>query len=320
MLISLIVPMYNVEKYIEACLTSISSQLKADDSVEVILVDDESPDQSVQIAKKYLSTLDNCISSKFSFIHQKNKGLSGARNSGIDIAKGQYLAFLDSDDLLENGYFEKLFKILKEQSPDVIQFRASRFDDAGQDFEFLNFIRNDGLYDMSTVWNDLCDQSAWFAWLRIYKATLFENIRYPQGINYEDAYTTPYVYLKAKNIYLLNDALLRYRYNPNSITATKSKKNIDDLGGAAYKMAANFAIDQQLSSTALSLGQSYINDSLLAEGYQSARKRWKDLKSNFIENGFSEELIRNRGNRLFYNFGILFLVFENSLRQLGIRK
>lgn len=320
MLISLIVPMYNVEKYIEACLTSISSQLKAEDCVEVILVDDESPDESVQVAKKYLSTLDSDISSKFSFIHQKNKGLSGARNSGIDIAKGQYLAFLDSDDLLGDHYFEKLFKTLKKQSPDIVQFRASRFNDAGQVFDFLKFIRNDGLYDMHAVWNDLCDQSAWFAWLRIYKATLFENIHYPEGKNYEDAYTTPYLYLKAKNIYFLNDVLLKYRYNPNSITATKSKKNIDDLGGAAYKMAENFAVNQQLSSTALSLGQSYINDSLLAEDYKSAKKRWKELKSTFIKNGFSEELIRNRGNRLFYNFGILFLVFENSLRQLGIRK
>lgn len=320
MLISLIIPIYNVEKYIEECLRSVTSQLNINDSVEVILVDDGSPDNSVTLVDKHLNSLHDGVRSKFILIRQENKGLSGARNVGIDKATGQYLAFLDSDDLLEHNFFDQVTQIIRKQSPDIIQFRASRFNDAGQVFNFLNFNPKDGLYEMKTVWPNLCNESAWFAWLRVYKRNLFNNIRYPQGKNYEDAYTTPYVFLKAQNIYFIDQLLIKYRMNPESITSKKSKKNIEDLGGAAFKMINDFYMETHLLLSALSLAQAYINDSLVTEGFQEANVRWGKLKLLFIKQGFDKNTIVNRGNKLFYNFGIYFLIFDAVLRRTGIHK
>lgn len=321
MLLSLIIPIYNVEQYIKPCLESILNQKISELPIEIILVDDGSPDQSVLVAQQYLAAQTDEVQNKFKWVHQKNKGLSGARNSGINIAKGKYIAFLDSDDLLGVDYFSVILNCISTQNSDVIEFRAQRFDNNGLTYQFLNKIRDDGIYNLDNkIWQSLCNQSAWFAWLRIYKAELFQGIRFPEGVNYEDAYTTPYLYMCAKNIYFLDRVLVKYRVNPASITATKSKKNIDDLGGAAFKMCSYFEDYPFMSATALSLAQSYVNDSLNAEGFSLASKRWLVLKKKFNSSHLSMSFIENRGNKLFYFFGVYSLYFFLAIRKSGILK
>ena len=102
MKLSLIIPVYNVEKYIEQCLTSICQQLPVPE-VEVIVVDDGSPDQSVAKAQQFLAQQPEAVQQQFRIIRQKNQGLSGARNTGITQAQGEYVAFLDSDPHIVTG-------------------------------------------------------------------------------------------------------------------------------------------------------------------------------------------------------------------------
>ena len=106
-LISVIVPIYNVEKYLENCVNSILNQTY--DNLEIILVDDGSPDRCPELCDKF-AMLDNRIR----VIHQQNGGLSKARNSGIDVARGKYLVFVDSDDTIENELIRKLYICLKK--------------------------------------------------------------------------------------------------------------------------------------------------------------------------------------------------------------
>lgn len=319
--LSLIVPVYNVENYIIECLNSIVKIIPSDGSTEVIIVNDGSPDNSINLIENYILNLNDNIKNNFHILSQENRGLSGARNTGINNAKGQYLAFLDSDDVLQGDFFNDILAIIKKHNPDIVEFRAIRFDDNGNTSNFFPKLFDDGFYDLDQkIWKKLCNRSAWFSWLRVYNKNLFDDIRFPEGKNYEDAYTTPYVYLKAKNIYFCNNEYIGYRINPNGITATKSIKNIDDIGGAAEKLIGFFNYRPELSSSFISLAQYYIANSYETEGFFVANKRWKVLKEQLYTSSFDKKYIVNRGNKFFFLFGVYFISAIFYSRKFGIKK
>lgn len=319
--LSLIVPVYNVENYIIECLNSIVKIIPTDGSTEVIIVNDGSPDNSITLAENYILNLNDNIKNNFHILSQENRGLSGARNTGINNAKGRYLAFLDSDDVLQGDFFNDILAIIKKHNPDIVEFRAIRFDDNGNTSNPFPKLFNDGFYDLDQkVWKKLCNRSAWFSWLRVYNKNLFDDIKFPEGKNYEDAYTTPYIYLKAKNIYFCNNEYIGYRINPNGITAIKSIKNINDIGGAAEKLIGFFNYKPELSSSFISLAQYYIANSYETEGFFVANKRWKVLKEQLYTSSFDKKYIVNRGNKFFFLFGIYFISATFYLRKFGIKK
>lgn len=319
--LSLIVPVYNVENYIIECLNSIVKIIPTDGSTEVIIVNDGSPDNSINLIENYILNLNDNIKNNFHILSQENRGLSGARNTGINNAKGRYLAFLDSDDVLQGDFFNDILAIIKKHNPDIVEFRAIRFDDNGNTSNFFPKLFDDGFYNIDQkIWKKLCNRSAWFSWLRVYNKNLFDDIRFPEGKNYEDAYTTPYIYLKAKNIYFCNNEYIGYRINPNGITATKSIKNIDDIGGAAEKLIGFFNYKPELSSSFISLAQNYIADSFETEGFFVANKRWKVLKEQLYTSSFDKKYIVNRGNKFFFLFGIYFISAIFYSRKFGIKK
>ncbi len=320
--LSLIVPVYNVENYIIECLNSIVKIIPTDGSTEVIIVNDGSPDNSINLIENYILNLNDNIKNNFHILSQENRGLSGARNTGINNAKGRYLAFLDSDDVLQGDFFNDILAIIKKHNPDIVEFRATRFDDNGNTSNnFFPKLFNDGFYNLDQkIWKKLCNRSAWFSWLRVYNKNLFDDIKFPEGKNYEDAYTTPYVYLKAKNIYFCNNEYIGYRINPNGITATKSIKNIDDIGGAAEKLIGFFNYRPELSSSFISLAQYYIANSYETEGFFVANKRWKVLKKQLYTSSFDKKYIANRGNKFFFLFGVYFISAIFYSRKFGIKK
>jgi len=113
-LLTLIIPVYNTEKYLDKLLPKLNGQIN--DLVQVILIDDGSTDSSLEICNKFSS-----INSNFTVIHQENKGASAARNNGIRNAKGEYMAFLDSDDMITDNYIEVVCRLCKESRADIIQ-------------------------------------------------------------------------------------------------------------------------------------------------------------------------------------------------------
>lgn len=320
-LFSLIIPVYKVEQYIEECLESIIIQLPAtENKVEIIIVDDGSPDRSIEIIKKLLSQQSEIINEKFKIIQQSNQGVSVARNIGLRHAKGKYIGFLDSDDLMRNNYFKDLFEVIEKYNPDIVEFSGQRFKD-NKLTDMINVIKENGFFDLDyPIRLRICSQGAWYPWLRIYKSELFDNITFPVGKNYEDPHTIPYVVLKAKNIYFLDKVLINYRITPNSITNTQSTKNINDLGGTVEKMLAYFSSHPELISAAITLAYYYIGDSLKLEGYGVASRRWEKLKAQIVNaKGFDQSFIAGKRYTMFFNYGLKFLFCFEILKKLRIR-
>ena len=119
--LSVIIPMYNVEQYIETCIQSVYKQHIDTKEFEVILVDDESPDNSLQVAEKTTASFDNV-----KIISQRNKGLGGARNTGIKHAAGKYILFLDSDDWFIENSLEHILAIARKNNTEILEFGAQQ--------------------------------------------------------------------------------------------------------------------------------------------------------------------------------------------------
>ena len=234
-LISVIVPVYRVEEYLERCVKSILSQTYK--NLEVILVDDGSPDQCPAIC-------DACAEkdARVKVIHQENKGLSGARNAGIDAASGEYLAFVDSDDYVSPHFIEELYQLLQDTGCAIGQCRFS-------------YVKGDGLveegdsafciYRGESLMEQLYrpeEKATCFvvAWNKLYRAELFKEtgIRYPEGRIHEDEATTYRLFHEAKKLAFLDRALYGYyTENGGSITSVFSAKRLQWLTAHEERIA-----------------------------------------------------------------------------------
>lgn len=216
--ISIIVPIYNVERYIHRCIESILNQNFCD--FELILVNDGSPDQCGDICDEY-ALKDNRIK----VIHKNNGGLSSARNAGIDIAKGKYIGFIDSDDWIEPDMYEILYQNIKKYNADIsmCKYKTEKND--------LISIYNTPLQEevlvvnteqaiQAMVDNVLFDLTQ-FACDKLYKRELFEGIRYPEGKLYEDVATT-YKLIDKCNVFVYNNST-KYHYSLNSNSISQRK-------------------------------------------------------------------------------------------------
>ena len=217
MKLSIIVPIYKVEKYIIECIKSIVVQLKPEYEVEIICVNDGTPDQSFEILRKYISELDINLGSKFLFIEQENKGLSEARNTGINIANGEYIAFIDSDDKIYPEYLEKILNLIDNENFDILDFNIKTSN---------NILISTQICDINAGQLEKVFKAGnWFAWARVYNKKIFLGYRFTNGIYYEDIDLIPLIYLKAENIIHINDTLYWYRFNPEGITQNLSYDN-----------------------------------------------------------------------------------------------
>lgn len=217
-LFSIIVPVYNVEKYLDKCLESILRQTFKD--FECIIIDDGSPDNSNIIIDKYVK-----LDQRFKVIHQKNMGLSAARNTGLDIAQRNYIVFVDSDDYIADEYLEKFALKIADTDADIV---ICGFVEAYKDYEKNKVFAVESTEVIKQ--NILADVWPSYIWNKCYKKDLFGDIRFPIGRVYEDLLTIPAVCLNAKRIECIPDKLYYYnRQNVNSITAQKTVKNLYDL-------------------------------------------------------------------------------------------
>jgi len=226
--LSIVIPVYNVELYIEECLNSVFYKLPVD--VEVIIVNDGSPDKSIDIIKsKYKKWLDK---DQVVLLEQKNKGLGAARNSGISIARGEYITFLDSDDILLDKYFDTLIPIIDNNTLDIIEFGFLRFSELSS-IDYNNHkptYKFEGLHNIEKIRNNIFSIGRWFACIRVFKRKLFEKNLFPIGVYYEDVLTISSIYLmKNLVIYIEKNPLLGYRVNPNSITSNHTNANANDM-------------------------------------------------------------------------------------------
>ena len=211
-LVSIVVPVYKVEKYLSRCVDSLINQTYQ--NIEIILVDDGSPDKCGEICEKYAE-----IDNRIKVIHKENGGLSDARNAGIDIATGKYITFVDSDDYVSKNMIVNLMRGIKEGNTEISCIRFIMCPDSGVDrlsetknATFDTYIKEDFLEKM--LYQEEIDNSAWG---KLYNRDLFEGVRYPKGKLYEDLATTYKLLHKTDRVAVSHSDDYYYVQQENSI-------------------------------------------------------------------------------------------------------
>lgn len=221
-LISIIVPVYNVSSYLEKCLDSIVNQSYS--NLEIILVDDGATDNSGIICDTY-SVKDKRIK----VIHKENGGLSSARNAGIDIARGKYFAFIDSDDWIEFDFIELLYNSMKLDNADISQ--CSFIQERGEHLSDINRVEEvkliTGVDAIENLYNKHTYIDTVVSWNKLYNRKLFDEIRYPEGMINEDEAIIHEILYGVNKVAINESTLYHYTIRDNSIT--KSEYNIKKL-------------------------------------------------------------------------------------------
>ena len=228
-LISVIIPVYKVEKYLCRCVDSVLEQTYT--NMEIILVDDGSPDNCPVMCDEYARQ-----DSRVKVIHQENAGLSGARNAGIDMAQGQWLAFVDSDDYLAADFLERLYQACVDTGSSLSVCR-------------WEYVRGETIPEHGTgetrvytgremLANLYVPDGAYFVvvWNKLYRKELFEDIRYPLGRIHEDEATTYRIYDKVKKAAYVDRSLYGYFVTPVSITRGFNPKRMDWVTAVAERL------------------------------------------------------------------------------------
>lgn len=226
-LISVIVPVYNVEPYLRQCIDSILNQTYTD--FELILVDDGSTDRCPEICDKYKEKDD-----RVRVLHKTNGGLSDARNHGIDISRGEYITFIDSDDIVSKYYLEILFNALNTNHAALSSCQHIIFE---RDDDIVQEPNQENNHITILSGKDACIEQYMnryhnsvyvMAWGKLYKKDLFENIRFPTGKICEDEATVPIVLYKADCVSVCSEKLYFYRKRIGSIMHSQfNKKRFD---------------------------------------------------------------------------------------------
>ena len=220
-LISIIIPIYKVEQYLDKCIQSIINQTYK--NLQIILVNDGSPDNCGKICDEY-ALKDNRIE----VIHKINGGLSDARNVGIGRAKGKYIGFVDSDDYIEKDMYENMYNLLEERNADVCICNFYNV------IENNNIIKNpnNGIqeYNKIDILKEILldKQIQSYAWNKLYKSELFDNVKYPVGKKYEDIGTTFYILEKCNKVVVTDLPKYYYLNRIDSIVNNLSEQTVID--------------------------------------------------------------------------------------------
>lgn len=263
-LVSVIIPVYGVEAYLKECLESVLKQTYS--NLEIILIDDESPDQCPKICDDYAKE-----DSRIKVIHQKNGGAANARNHGLDKATGKYICFVDSDDKIEPDYVEKLIVKVKEENADIVvcSFKEWYPDkmDCCKEFQNKEYSGRDFIRRF------LVDWTCGLIWNKIFRKETLNGVRFEEGHKIDDEFFTYQAVLKAKKVVMMDECLYWYRMRKSGVMRS----------GEKYK-------------------EQMIKDRLeyIVTRYEKVIKQYPDVQKEYLQN-LSDNLIRlerqARGNQ-----------------------
>lgn len=325
-LLSVIIPVYNVEKYLKRCLESILVQSWND--YEIILVDDGSTDSSPLICDSYAEKY-----AMIRVIHKENKGLSDTRNRGIEQAFGEYVYFPDSDDWLEPNTFSELSDVIEELTYDIISFNR----------EFVTS-EEDKLISAKSRIQKLSGKQALLEMLnqgdvtgfandKIYRKKLFldNDIEFPVGKYYEDLGTNYKLFLKATKVYVTNQKYYHYLItNPDSITQSWNEQKLQDMFGFYREIYYSPLVREKFEELEIEILQAYYINGLihiLSSLYKSNISAQysdieKDIKQEIVKNSLGVTKLLNQPNKikyLLYKLGLLKILFETQSKLLRYR-
>lgn len=244
-LISIIIPVYNVENYINACMKSVIEQ--SYDVLDIILVDDGSTDNSGDICDYYEKK-----DERITVIHKMNGGLSDARNCGIKKAQGKYITFVDSDDIIAHDYIEKLYTMIKNSQADIsICDCVHIFPDTS--FTFKKATIEEKMKPEQAIKKMLYQKQILVsAWAKLYKISLFSDVIFPVGMLYEDSAIMYKIFEKTNLIVYSNAKMYGYYHRENSITTQKFDVRNFDIMHIAEKIYMHYKNNSYLLGAARS--------------------------------------------------------------------
>ena len=233
MKLSVIIPVYRVEATLDRCLQSVVGQTFTD--LEVILVDDGSPDGCPQKCDEW-----GRQDGRIRVVHKQNGGLSDARNTGIALARGEYLTFVDSDDFLDVDTYAKVLPLA--DGSDIVEFPV--FKGYGSSAQCLLDFGESTYEKMEDYWLRGQAYEHTYAWNKIYRRELFQGICFPKGRVFEDVWTLPLLLQRAKRVVTTRQGLYYYCLNPQGITATASGPQLEMLLEAHLRTMGHWTDDR----------------------------------------------------------------------------
>lgn len=273
-LVSIIVPIYNVEKYLDQCIKSLCSQTYK--NLEIILVDDGSKDKCPTICDTW-ATKDNRIK----VIHKQNGGLSDARNYGIENANGEYICFIDSDDFISPDYIQILLNNLLKENAQIAECQYYDYFDEDKiliDHENEDITILSNLQALRSMYN--FKGFSIMIWNKLYKKELFNNIRFPKGKLHEDVFTTYKLIYKSEKIIQTSKKIYYYRQRQNSISKQFTEKRLDVID--AFKEIDDFYTEHNLNNFKILNYQRALNTILLFYYLSKSKDIQKKLRKYFI--------------------------------------
>ncbi len=321
-LISVIIPVYNVEEYLRECVDSVLCQTYK--NFEIILVDDGSTDSSGKICDEYIEK-----DERVTVIHQKNGGLSAARNAGISETNGDYVYFLDSDDYITENALETLLNIAEKDNSDIVFFDAVSFADTDDFTVKQNYIRKHNYQTDSgiNIFGQMTENKEFHSAVPLLfigrDFLLNSGISFIPDILYEDMVFTYQLFCKAEAVSQCADALYYRRYRKNSImTSSKTKKHFTSCV-AVYQQNSKFA--NELTQSNITAIYNYasrcafnvfnIYEKLSKEDKKSCKNELKDFKKDVLANdafGNSALKMRCYGKSLWF----VYKIFEKAVGRL----
>lgn len=223
-LVSIIVPVYKVEEYLNQCIDSIVNQTYK--NLEIILVDDGSPDRCPQICDEWREK-----DSRIKVIHKENGGLSDARNAGLKIAKGDYIGFVDSDDQISLQMYGRLMQAMEETGAGIVECNYLKFEKQIPQMVYEKS-KNVQCYSTESALEQLIIERVFHheSWNKLYRKYIFETLCFEKGKLHEDVYLTYQAFGMCEKIAKIDEVLYYYRQRCESIMGTSfSLKNLDSV-------------------------------------------------------------------------------------------
>ena len=250
-LLSIIVPVYKVENYLPKCIDSILAQTFTD--FELILVDDGSPDDCPALCDAAAEK-----DARVRVIHQKNGGLSAARNAGLDAARGAWIGFVDSDDYIAPEMYEVLYQAVQSTGADLALCDYAEVDEAGAPCQSMHVSLSEGELTGQELLKRASGLMVQLAWNKLYRRAIFTQLRYPEGKLNEDLFLIPEVCLQIQKAVVVPKALYYYVQRGGSIMSGNKTLRHFDAAEAAQRywdcLVENAAYDALANAAKFTMG------------------------------------------------------------------
>jgi glycosyltransferase involved in cell wall biosynthesis len=271
--VSVIIPVYNVERYLEKCLVSVVNQTLS--GIQVIVVNDGSTDNTAHIAKKYRSLCPD----RFTYIEKENRGQGDARNTGLEFARGEYIGFVDGDDYIELNMYEKMYNIAKKHNADIVECSYDHVKD-GKTIATKN---------ISPYTNeDMLIKTRYSVWDKLVKLSIINNnnLRFPQTLKYEDFEYLCKIVPRITRASCIQDVLYHYVQHGNSTMHSENPK-LRDIFGVLENIAAYYKEHGFYDKYREQLEYVFIKELLAASFFRIAALKDKKLRKTILRENWN---------------------------------